>query len=147
MQKLGASRVTKMELYWEISKRSLQRFLTYRTATLAGFITNFFFGILRATIFIALFDLQESVQGITVQGAVTFAALGQAMIGFLSLFSWSELATTVYTGDVASDLLKPINYFLYWMAQDFGRAILQFLLRGVIFMVGFELVFDLLQIC
>ena len=132
-----------MELYWELSKRSFQRHLTYRTAALAGLITNFFFGILRATIFIALYDLQQSVQGISVQGAITYAALGQAMIGYLSLFSWNELATTVYTGDVASDLLKPLNYFIFWMAQDYGRAMVQFLLRGIILIVGFELVYDL----
>jgi ABC-2 type transport system permease protein len=132
-----------MELTWELAKRSFKRHLTYRTAAFAGLITNFFFGIIRATIFIALYNLQQSVQGITIEGAITYAALGQAMIGYLSLFSWQELSNTVYTGDIASDLLKPMNYFVFWLSQDFGRAMVQFLLRGVILLLGFELVYEL----
>jgi hypothetical protein len=37
-----------MRVYWEIAKRALSRQLTYRTATLAGLATNFYFGLLRA---------------------------------------------------------------------------------------------------
>jgi ABC-2 type transport system permease protein len=132
-----------MRLFWEITKISFQRQLTYRAATLAGLVTNFVFGILRAAIFVALYDIQTEVEGITLQGVITYAALGQALIGYLSLFSWFDLMNTVYTGDVASDLLKPINYFGYWMAQDLGRAIVQFFLRGVILILGFALIYDL----
>jgi ABC-2 type transport system permease protein len=132
-----------MRLFWEITKISFQRQLTYRAATLAGLVTNFVFGILRAAIFVALYDLQTEVEGITLQGVITYAALGQALIGYLSLFSWFDLMNTVYTGDVSSDLLKPINYFSYWMAQDLGRASVQFLLRGVILILGFALIYDL----
>jgi len=132
-----------MRLFWEITKISFQRQLTYRAATIAGFITNYFFGILRATIFVALYDIQPSVEGISVNGAITYAALGQALIGFLSLFHWYELMDTVTTGDIASDLLKPMNYFLYWMAQDLGRALVQLILRGIILMAGFSLIYDL----
>jgi len=106
-------------------------------------VTNFFFGILRAAIFVALYDLQTEVQGITLQGAITYAALGQALIGYLHMFPWFELMNTVYTGDIASDLLKPMNYFSFWLAQDFGRAIVNFLLRGVTVMIGYAFIFDL----
>jgi ABC-2 type transport system permease protein len=107
-------------------------------------VTNFFFGILRATIFVALYDLQSSIEGISLQGAITYAALGQALIGYLSLFNWYDLMNTVYSGEIATDLLKPMHYFTYWMAQDFGRAIVQFMLRGIILLIGFELVYDLI---
>ena len=132
-----------MKLFWEITKISFQRHLSYRAATLAGFITNYFFGILRATIFVALYDLQSSVEGISVNGAITYAALGQALIGFLSVFHWYDLMDTVTTGDISSDLLKPMNYFLYWMAQDLGRALVQLIFRGIILMAGFSIIFDL----
>jgi ABC-2 type transport system permease protein len=69
-----------MPLFWEITKLSIQQHLTYRAATIAGLVTNFFFGILRATIFIALYGKQTSVEGISLQGAITYAALGQALI-------------------------------------------------------------------
>jgi ABC-2 type transport system permease protein len=132
-----------MRLFWELTKISFQRHLTYRTAAIAGLVTNFFFGILRAMILVALYDLQPSVEGISIKGAITYAALSQALIGFLSMFHWYDLMNTIYTGDVASDLLKPMNYFRFWMAQDLGRALVQLILRGFTLLFAFTFVFDL----
>ncbi len=132
-----------MRLFWELTKLSFQRQLTYRSATIAGLITNYFFGILRATILVALYDLKPSVQGISVKGAITFAVLSQALIGYLSLFHWYDLMNTIYTGDVGSDLLKPMNYFRFWMAQDLGRAVVQLLLRGIILLIAFSVIYEL----
>ncbi|MBC8333116.1 MAG: ABC-2 family transporter protein [Anaerolineae bacterium] len=133
-----------MRIFWELTKTSLQRHLTYRAATIAGLVTNFFFGILRAAIFVALYDQQAEVGGLSLQGAITFAALAQAFIGYLSLFSWFELMNSVYTGDISSDLLKPMNYFAFWLAQDLGRALVNLLLRGLVLMAGYALIFDLI---
>jgi len=132
-----------MRLYWELTKLSSQRHLSYRAATLAGLVTNFFFGLLRVAIFIALYGEQQVVSGITLQGAITYTALSQAVIGYLSMFSWFDLMRSVYSGEVATDLLKPMNYFTFWMAKDLGRAFVNLALRGLLFMLMFELVFDL----
>jgi ABC-2 type transport system permease protein len=132
-----------MRLYWELVKLSSRRHLTYRAATLAGLTTNFFFGLIRVAIFIALYGEQDIVSDISLQGAITYTALTQAVIGYLSMFSWYDLMQSVYSGDVASDLAKPLNYFNYWLAKDMGRAFVTLVLRGLIFMLMFELVFDL----
>ena len=132
-----------MRLFWELSRLSFQRQLTNRTATIAGLVTKYFFGILRATIFVVLYDNQPSVEGISVKGAITYAALGQALIGYLSQFNWYDLMNTIYTGDVASDLLKPMNYFRFWMAQDFGRALVELFFRGVILLLAFTFIYEL----
>ena len=132
-----------LRLFWEIAQRSYQRYLTYRAATLAGLVTNFFFGILRASILVALFGAQTEVEGISLQGAVTYAAMTQAVIGYLSLFNWFDLMRTVYTGEIGSDLLKPMSFISYWMARDLGRAVVQFVFRGLIVMAGYALIFDL----
>ncbi len=52
-----------MRLFFALTKKSFQRQMTYRAATLAGFVTNFFFGLLRAAIFIALYGQQSQVAG------------------------------------------------------------------------------------
>lgn len=119
-----------MRLFWELSKLAFQRQLTYRAATLAGLTTNFLFGMLRASVLIALFHGSSEIAGMTISDAVTFTGLTQAAIAFLSLFSWYEVMDSVYTGAVSSDLLKPMNYFSFWLAQDTGRAFASFLLRG-----------------
>jgi ABC-2 type transport system permease protein len=133
-----------IHLFWQITKRSYRRFLTYRAATLAGLVTNFFFGILRASILVALYGTQTEVEGISINAAITYAAMTQAVIGYLSLFSWFDLMTTIYTGEVATDLLKPMSYVGFWMAKDLGRAIVQLLFRGFTVMAGYALLFDLI---
>ncbi len=132
-----------IQLFWEITRRSFQRYLTYRAATFAGLVTNFFFGILRASILVALYGTQTEVEGISLQGAITYAALTQAIIGYLNLFGWFNVMETVYTGEIATDLLKPMNYIGYWMARDLGRAAMQLIFRGLIVMAGYALLFDL----
>jgi ABC-2 type transport system permease protein len=128
-----------MRLFWEIVKLSFRRHLTYRAAALAGLVTNFFFGMLRASVLIALYGTRREVAGISLAGAITYTALSQAVIAVLSMFSWYEVMNSVHSGDVASDLLKPMDYFSFWLAQDLGRALVSLLLRGLTIMVAYAL--------
>lgn len=134
-----------MRLIWELSKRALHRQMTYRAAMLAGLVTNIFFGFLRVALFVALYGAREEVAGISLAGVVTYTGITQAVIGYLSLFRWFDLMDSIHTGEVASDLLKPIHPFLFWLAQDFGRALVSLLVRGASFMLLFELYFDVLN--
>ena len=130
-----------MLLFWHLTRLSFQRQLAYRTANLAGLATNLFFGILRASVMVALYGARTEVSGITLQGAITYTGLTQSMIAYLSAFGWYDLMNTINRGDIASDLLKPFNYFLFWLGQDFGRAIASLIIRGLLLMVAYALAF------
>ena len=132
-----------MSTYLKLVKLSFQRQITYRAATLAGLATNYFFGLLRAAVLIALYGQRQQVAGITLQGAITYTGISQATIAFLSLFSWYDVMRSVYTGEIGSDLLKPMDYFTFWMGRDFGRALAQILLRGLPIMLGYALYFGI----
>ncbi|MEJ2709477.1 MAG: ABC-2 family transporter protein [Anaerolineales bacterium] len=132
-----------MSMYLKLVKLSFQRQITYRAATLAGLATNYFFGLLRAAVLIALYGQRQQVAGITLQGAITYTGVSQATIAFLSLFSWYDVMRSVYTGEIGADLLKPMDYFTFWMARDFGRALAQILLRGLPIMLGYALYFGI----
>ena len=129
-----------MRLYWEIARLALQRQLTYRAAMWAGLMTNIFFGLLRAAVMIALFAARPVVAGYTLQDAVTYTGLSQALIAYLSIFGWYEVINSVHSGEVATDLLRPMHYFGFWLAADFGRAIVNLFLRGVPIMLIYALV-------
>jgi ABC-2 type transport system permease protein len=126
-----------MRLFIELAKRSFQRQLSYRAAIFAGLATNFFFGMLRVAVMVALYQASGEVNGISLRGAITFTGLTQALIGFLSLFGWYDMMNSIYTGAVASDLLKPMGYFSFWLAQDLGRALAQLVLRGFTMMAAY----------
>jgi len=132
-----------MRLFYELVKLSFRLQLTYRTANLAGLATNFFFGLLRAAVLTALYGESREVAGFSLPAAITYTGLSQATIACLSFFGWWEIMYSVYSGDISSDLLKPMNYFAFWLARDLGRAIASFLVRGLTIMVAYELVFGI----
>lgn len=132
-----------MRLYWELVKLAFQRQMTYRTANLAGLATNVFFGFLRAAVMVALYGSREEVTGMQLQAAITYTGLSQAVIGYLSVFGWYELMNSVYSGEVGSDLLKPLRLFWLWLARDIGRAAGSFLMRSIPIMVVYAVIFDI----
>jgi ABC-2 type transport system permease protein len=126
-----------MHLFFQLAKRSFQRQLAYRAAALAGLVTNGFFGMLRAAVLVALFGSRTQVEGISLQDAITYTGLTQALIAFISMFGWYDLMHTISTGEVGSDLLKPVGFYSYWLARDLGRAVSQLLLRGLPLVAGY----------
>ncbi len=132
-----------MRLFWELARQAFRLQMTYRAANLAGLATNFFFGLLRAAVLIALYGDRGSVSGLSLQAAVTYTGLSQATIACLMFFGWYEVMDAVYSGDIAADLLKPIDYFAHWLARDMGRAAANFLMRALTIMVAYAIVFDI----
>jgi ABC-2 type transport system permease protein len=115
----------------------------YRASALAGLVTNIFFGLMRAYVLIALYNHQPVVAGLTMQDAITYTGLTQAIIVYLSIFGSYDLMKAVHQGEIVSDLLKPINLFTFWLAQDLGRALVGFLLRGLTIMIIYALIFKI----
>ena len=133
-----------MRLFWELCKLSFQRQLAYRTSNFAGLLTNLFFGVLRAAILMAIYGQQKEVSGITLEGAITFTGLTQAIIAYLYLFGVnSAIMNSVYSSEVANDLLKPLNYYAFWLAKDFGGSVVNLLLRGGAIMAAYAAVFPI----
>lgn len=132
-----------MHLIWEITKLSARRQITYRAATLAGLSTNFFFGLMRAALMTALYGARPVMEGMSLADAVTYTGLSQASIAYLSLFSWWDVMRSVYSGQVGSDLLKPMSFFTFWLAQDLGRALVSLVARGLTIMAFYALAFGI----
>jgi len=128
-----------MRLYFRVVKLSIQQQITYRTALIAGLATNFFFGLLRAAMLVALFQSQPLVNGMTQREALTFVAISQALIAFLFMFGTYDVMNTVYTGSIGADLARPMDLFFYWLARDFGAALVNLAARGLVLVAVFSL--------
>ena len=126
--------LTVVALYAALARMAFRRQLAYRTANLAGLTTNAFFGLLRASLFIALFTSntqQTTINGYDLQMAASYTWVTQAMIMIVNLWNWWAIETTIRTGDVVTDLARPFSYLGYWLARDFGRAAYFTLFRGL----------------
>jgi ABC-2 type transport system permease protein len=132
-----------VRLYVELAKKSFQRQITYRSATIAGFVTNLFFGNLRAAVMIAVYGASTRIAGYSLGESITYTGLTQALIGMTALWGWYDMLRSIKTGEVASDLSKPFDYFGFWLAQDVGRGLYQLLARGVTIMLAYALIFGI----
>ena len=128
-----------MAFLLRLVRLSIRQQVTYRTALISGLVTNFVFGLFRAALVVALYQGRETVNGMTVTDALTYTAVAQALIAFLFIFGSYDLMTSVITGAVAADLVRPAPLFLLWMGRDFGRGLVNFFARGVVLLAVFAL--------
>jgi ABC-2 type transport system permease protein len=120
-----------MRVYWELARVGFRRYATYRGATIAGVFTNCVFGFMLAYIQIALFNARPHINGWDQRDALTYVWLAQGMLATIYIWGWTELGQRVRTGDIATDLQRPVGFVRYWLAQDMGRAIYHALSRGI----------------
>jgi ABC-2 type transport system permease protein len=132
-----------VRLYWEIARRSFRRSSTYRGATLAGIFTNTVFGFIKAYVLIALFAAQPVIGGYDVTDGLTYSFLTQGLLATIAIWGWFEIEARIRTGDIATDLLRPHSFLVYWWAHDAGRAAYQALARGIPPFLIAGLVFEL----
>jgi ABC-2 type transport system permease protein len=120
-----------LRLYYELAVRSFRRNVTYRAANWAGLATNAFFGLLRSYVFIAVFAAQPLAAGYTLADSLTYAWITQALLAFVCMWNWWEIAATIRSGQIASDLCRPFDFFGFWFSQDLGRAAYHLVFRGI----------------
>lgn len=133
-----------MRLYWEVARRGFRRYSTYVGATVGGLFTNSLFGFFRSYTFIALFAAAgESIGGFDLKDTLTYSFLTQSMIMAIGIWGWWEISESIRSGNVVTDLFRPYDYQLWWLAQDMGRALYHLLSRGLVpFLIG-ALAFEL----
>ena len=96
----------------------------------------------------ALYENRGVVADYNLVEAVTFTGLTQAMLMVVGIFgSAIEISNAVKTGEVATDLMKPIDYQLFVLFRQFGRSLYFiifraapiFIVMAIFFLVGSNL--------
>jgi ABC-2 type transport system permease protein len=131
-------------LFFELARRGYRRYAAYPGATWAGVFTNTVFGFLLAYIILAVFEERATVGSYDAQDAVTYVWIAQALLMTVYLWGWYDVALRVQSGDVATDLQRPLDFQAYWLAQDLGRALYHGIFRGIPPFVLGGIVFDVL---
>jgi ABC-2 type transport system permease protein len=133
-----------MRLFLRVVKLAVLQQTTYRTALIAGLVTNFIFGLFRAAVVVALYNGRPEVNGMSLELAITYIAVGQALIAFLFIFGSYDQMATVYSGSVGSDLIRPMGLFRLWLARDLGKALVNLVVRGVLLLLFFSLFYHVI---
>jgi ABC-2 type transport system permease protein len=112
-----------MRLFVELARRGFRQQSSYRAATIAGIFTNSVFGFVHGAILVAAVrSAGGRISGYGVAETLTYAWLGQALIGPIVPFKWDDIALRVQSGDIATDLARPADFQAWWLAADLGRG-------------------------
>lgn len=130
-----------LRIYFEVARLTASSLTAYRGAALAGVFVNTVFGFLAAYILLGVYDQRTQVGGFDPVDAVTFVFVGQGLLMVVGVFGNFDMAERIRSGDVISDLNRPVDFQGWWAAAAFGRAaffstfraIPPFLVAGLVF--------------
>lgn len=131
-----------LELIGAIAASGFRRYATYRQATVASVVTNIMFGFLRTYVLLAMVAVAPHIAGYTAAQLVTYVWTGQGLLGVVMLWGWNDLAERIRSGDVVTDLLRPVHPVLNYLCADLGRAGYAMIFRFIPPMVAGALMFD-----
>ncbi|MGW4465991.1 ABC transporter permease [Micromonospora sp. NPDC004704] len=115
-----------------ITGSGYRRYSTYRQATFAGAFTNTVFGFLRCYVLLAVATgVGGPAAGYDPAQLATFVWVGQGLLAVVGLWERTDLADRIRTGDIATDLLRPVHPVVSYLATDLGRAAYAMLTRFV----------------
>ena len=105
--------------------------LQYRTAALAGMVTQFFWGGMNILMYGAFYEADASAFPMTLQATSSYIWLQQA---FLMLFAaWlleNEIFDDIVSGNVAYELCRPVNIYDMWFARSAANRVSRAVLRS-----------------
>ena len=114
-----------------LARTGWRRWSAYRSAALAGAVTNTVFGLIKAAITMgAVGAAGGTLAGYGPVEGATYAWLAQALIAPVNVFWSNDLVDRIRTGDIAVDLARPVDPQLAYLATDPGRAAFSLVPRG-----------------
>jgi ABC-2 type transport system permease protein len=117
--------------YGAILSARFRTLLQYRAAAAAGFATQVFWGFIRIMIFGAFFASATGPQPMTREEVITYVWLGQALLMLLPFRLDSEVEALVRSGNVAYELLRPVDLYNLWYARSIASRTAPTLLRSL----------------
>jgi len=124
--------------------------LQYRSAAVAGFVTQCWWGGIKVMVLAAFYGASSTAAAaapLTLQQAITYIWVGQAALALLPWLGDPDVALAVRTGGVSYDRLRPLDLYTLWYARAAGwivarvlpRAALMFLFAGIAMpLLGFD---------
>jgi len=123
--------------YGAIISARFRMLLQYRAAALAGMGTQLFWGLILTMIYEAFYRSSTTPQPMSYPQVVTYIWLGQAM---LAMFPWNldrDIREVIRNGNVAYELLRPLDLYWFWYARALAWRSAPTLLRSLpIFVVA-----------
>jgi ABC-2 type transport system permease protein len=109
--------------------------LQYRSAAVAGFVTQCWWGGIKVMILAAFYGASASAAAgapLTLSQAITYTWIGQAALALLPWLGDPDVALAVRTGAVSYDRLRPLDLYALWYARAAGWIVARMLPRAAL---------------
>ena len=114
--------------YFTVFKMRLRMELQYRGAMVGGILCQMFFGIVLVALYRALYDSKP--QTMPIESVATYVWLQQAFFRMM-LASDSELSDKIRSGDIAYDMCRPVNMYVFYYARIAAQKLMGSIMRAV----------------
>ncbi|RKN86792.1 ABC transporter permease [Paenibacillus ginsengarvi] len=119
-----------MRAYYSVWRLRMLLGLQYRTAAIAGVLTQFFFGFLFIMVFEAFYAHASGEPPMTLTQLIVYLWLQQSFLAFIMLwFRDNELFDLITTGNIAYELCRPADIYGFWYAKLLAQRLSSALLR------------------
>ena len=105
--------------------------IQYRTAALAGVVTQVFWGFIKIMVLEAFYSASTAIQPMSFREVVSYVWLGQ---GFLALMPWNtdpDIGELIRTGSVSYELLRPLDLYSVWYVRTLAWRVAGAILRCI----------------
>lgn len=111
-----------MRPYLYIAKTRILRALAYRFDVLSGIAIQGLIVIASSFFWVAAYGSQQEAMGVTRDQMLTYTIMSGVLACLYTMGVEHRIASSVRHGQVALDILKPVNIFAMYLAEDLGSV-------------------------
>ncbi len=116
--------MTEIKKYFAFFKIRFSNSLQYRAAALGGLATQFVWGFMYINMYLAFYKSDPSAFPMGINELVSYIWLQQAFFAVLNFFRYDNtIIEGIKTGDVALELIRPVNIYGMWFSKDIASRI------------------------
>ena len=120
-----------MRAYRAILSARFRELLQYRVSAVAGIITQIVFGWIMVMVYQAFYATSNRPQPMELGQVITYVWLGQAFLGIAPWNVDGGIAELIRSGNVAYELVRPVDLYNVWFVRCLARRTAPTLLRSV----------------
>ncbi len=133
-------RVAPRPKYQALAIAAIQRAIAYRGTTLLSLLSGLVWVAMLYYLWRTVYADRPRLGDFDWSQMRTYIVVSYAVSALISFSSAARILSVVRNGDIAMELLRPVDYLLFQLAQSFGSALIEGLLGGVIaLLLGFLL--------
>ena len=119
-----------MKKYISFFKLRFNMALQYRTSAIAGMLTQFFWGIMQILIYMAFYK-NGAGTGMALEQLISYIWLRQAFYSLINHVTDVDIKSSIENGNVAFELIKPINLYWIWFSKTISSRMAACLLKCI----------------